>query len=81
MIRTGLKPETVRGPYDLLAAILKRAADDGLISRTPCRNIELPKVVGDEQRFLSESEVETLASAHPARYRTLIFAAAYLGPR
>ncbi len=81
MVRSGLKPETVRGHYDLLAAILKRAADDGIIARTPCRNIELPKVVRDEQRFLNENEVERLAVAHPARYRTLIYSAAYMGPR
>jgi integrase len=81
LVRAGRAPETVRGHYDLLAAILKRAEDDGIIAKTPCRNIELPRVLRPEQRYLDEAEVERLATVHPPRYRTLIYSAAYLGPR
>ena len=81
LLDKGLAGETVRGHYDLLAAILRHAADDGCIPKTPCRRIELPRVVRAEQRYLDQAEVEMLAEAHPARYRTLIYTGSYLGLR
>jgi integrase len=79
--RRGFAAETIRGHYDLLAAIMGRAVDEGLIAKTPCRNVKLPPIVRTEQRYLGESEVEALAGAHPVPYRALVYAATYLGPR
>lgn len=41
----GLGPETIRGHYDLLTAMMRRAVEDGLIPSSPCRSIELPAVI------------------------------------
>jgi integrase len=81
LVKKGLSAETVRGHYDLLAAMMQHAADDGCIPKSPCRRIELPRVVRAEQRYLDEEEVERLAKAHPARYRALVYTASYLGLR
>jgi integrase len=81
MVRGGLAPETVRGHYGLMAAIMKRAAVVGRISESPCRGIDLPAVERVEQRFLDESEVDRLAAATPERYRALVYVGAYLGLR
>ena len=81
LVQEGLAPETVRGHYRLLVAVMKRAADDGRIPKSPCRGIDLPRVDRVEQRFLDESEVERLADATPPRYRAMVYTAAYLGLR
>jgi integrase len=75
------KPETVRGHYDLFSSIMKRAVDRGHISRSPCLNIELPAILKEEQRYLTEGEVERLVHATDIRYRMLVLTAAYLGLR
>ena len=81
MVRESLAPETVRGHYWLMAAIMKRAAEVGRIPVSPCRGVDLPAVERVEQRFLNESEVERLAAATPERHRALVYVAAYLGLR
>ena len=45
----------------------------------PCRRIQLPKVQRNEQRFLTEQEVEDLVAAMDRRYRVLVYVSAYLG--
>jgi integrase len=71
----------VRKAYQLLAASLDAAVNDGLIARTPCRGIALPKVEHHEMRFLNPTEVAGLADAINPRYRALVLTAAYTGLR
>lgn len=77
----GFKAETIRGHYDLLAAIMRRAVEDGLITKSPCRSTELPAVIAQEKRYLTEDEVEGLVDAVEPRYKALVYTAAYLGLR
>ena len=77
----GFEPETIRGHYDLLNAMMKRAVEGGLIVRSPCRSIELPAVIAHEKRYLTEDEVERLVAAVEPRYKALVYTAAYLGLR
>lgn len=78
----GLAPGTVRAVYSSLSRILKQAAIDGLIPRSPCLGISLPKdEVQREMLFLDPVGVEALAEEVPERYRVLIFTAAYTGLR
>ncbi len=79
--RRGYAPETIRGFYDLLAAMMKLAEEEGLVARTPCRRINLPAVIKHEQHCLTPEEVERLAAAVDPRYRALVYVAAYLGLR
>ena len=57
------------------------AVTDGLIPRTPCREVKLPRNDRDEKRFLSPADVESLADAIQDRYRVFVFAGAYTSLR
>lgn len=74
-------PETVRGHYALFAGMMKKAAARGVIGRSPCLDIELPRVIRNERRYLTEGQVEALVDAMPGRYKTLVVVGAYLGLR
>lgn len=78
----GLAPGTVRAVYFSLSLILKQAVVDGVLTRTPCVGIKLPRdEVQREMNFLDAQQVESLADELPDRYRALIFTAAYAGLR
>jgi integrase len=79
--RGGFAPETIRGLYTIFASMMKLAQEEGIISRSPCRRVELPSHVRDEQRYLTTDEVERLAQETPDRYRAVIYVGAYLALR
>jgi len=57
------------------------ATDDALIQRAPCSEVNLPKRVDTEKRFLSVDELHHLADTIDPRHRTLILTAGYTGAR
>ncbi|HZA41350.1 MAG TPA: hypothetical protein VFA00_12075 [Actinomycetota bacterium] len=63
LVDRGLAPNTDRGLYHLLAAIMSLAEEDGIIQATPCRRISLPPAIVDERRCPPVAEVEGLAGA------------------
>ena len=77
----GYAPATIAKAYQILSRAFRVAVSDGLIVRTPCREIKLPKDDRDEKRFLTASEAEHLADAIGPRYRALILTATYTGLR
>ena len=78
----GYAPATVRKAYQLLAAALDAAVESGLIGRSPCRGVKLPKLeTTGEIRFLDASEISRLAAAIDSRYSAMVLAAAYTGLR
>jgi integrase len=82
MSAKGLAPATINAAYRPLARILKTAAIDGYIARTPCVGIRLPQETAhEEMRFLEPDQVAALAEAIDGRYQALIFTAAYTGLR
>ena len=80
--RKGLAPSTVAAIYRVFSRILATAETDGVIPRTPCRGIRLPRQASHtEQHFLTPEEVRRLAESIDDRYRALIYTAAYTGMR
>jgi integrase len=77
----GLAPSTVQRAYQLLSKVMAAAADAGMIPRTPCRRVPLPKIDRQEMRFLGPQEVARLAAAIRPDYRALILLGAYGGLR
>ncbi len=77
----GYAPSTVRKAYQLAAGVFSSAVESGVIPRSPCRNIRLPREVRIEMRFLDPSEIAALSAAIDPRFSTLIFTAAYGGLR
>lgn len=76
-----LAPRTVRDSYRVFAGFMREAERQGLIRRSPCYSIVLPRMPRPEPRFLTPKQVERLAAAIDARFAPLIYAGAYLGLR
>jgi integrase len=78
----GYAPATVRKAYQLLAAALDAAVESGLIGRSPCRGVKLPRIeTSAEIRFLDAAEISLLAGTIDSRYSAMVLAAAYTGLR
>jgi integrase len=77
----GLAPATVVKAYQLLGKTLGAAVDSGLIPRSPCRAVPLPRVQPEEMRFLAPADVGRLATAIDPRYRAFVLLGAYGGLR
>jgi site-specific recombinase XerD len=68
---SGLAPATVQKCYLVLRKAMAAAVEAGMIARTPCRHVSLPRVERGQMRFLSPGEVARLANAIDPRYRAL----------
>jgi integrase len=77
----GLAPATVVKAYQLLGKVLAAAVDAGYLAQTPCRNVPLPAIEREEMRFLTPTQIATLAEAIRPGYRALVFVGAYGGLR
>ncbi len=76
-----LGARTVRRTYDVLRAILAYAVENDLIVRTPCRGINLPRVIDRTRQSIGADEVTTLAGAVGEQYACAVYLAAVLGLR
>ncbi|HVR79668.1 MAG TPA: tyrosine-type recombinase/integrase [Acidimicrobiia bacterium] len=74
-------PATIAKAFQIVSRCFRVAVSDGVIARTPCREIKLPTNDRDERRFLSPTEVEQLAVAMKDRYRLVVLTGAYTGLR
>ncbi len=82
LTESGLAPATVTPVYNLIAQVFQQAVIDGLLVKTPCVGIKLPKTRHrEEMLFLDAAQVNTLADTINPRYRTMIYTAAYAGLR
>jgi integrase len=77
----GYAATTIAKAYQILSRAFRVAVTDGLIPRTPCREIILPKDDRDERRFLTPTEAEDLADAIDGRYRAFVLTGTYTGLR
>jgi integrase len=77
----GFAPATVTKAYQLLGKVMAAAVDAGYLAQTPCRKVPLPRVEREEMRFLTPTEIVTLAEAIRPTYRALVFVGAYGGLR
>lgn len=76
-----LEPRTVRLVYTVAAMVFRRALNDEIIGRTPCRDIELPAVEESDVVPLTAEQVESLADTIDQRYRAMVLTAAGTGLR
>lgn len=77
----GLASSTIRQAYLLVAGVFSSAVESGVLGRSPCRGIKMPRDRNDEPRYLSAGEVAELVSKVDGRYQTMVLAAAYTGMR
>ncbi|GAA1892273.1 tyrosine-type recombinase/integrase [Streptantibioticus ferralitis] len=72
---------TVAKSYRLLKAILQTATDDELIRRNPCRIKGAGKEEAEERPIATIEQVDALADAMGARWRLMVYLAAYASLR
>jgi integrase len=77
----GYSPATIAKAYQIVLRCFRVAESDGVMPRTPCREIKLPRNDRDVKRFLSSAEVEQLAIAMKDRHRLVVLTSAYTGLR
>jgi len=81
---TGAKkaPSTVKAIYLTTAQVFSQAVLDGIIAKTPCAGVGLPRDRhSDEMHFLTPGQVNDLATELTDRYKALVYVAAYAGLR
>lgn len=76
-----LAPTTVTKTYSFFSSMLKSAVRDALIARTPCVNINLPKIQKKRVVPLTVEQVGALIDAVHPHYRALIHFCAGTGTR
>jgi hypothetical protein len=60
----GLAPATVHKCYQLLSKILAAAVEAGMLPRSPCRQIPLPKIERTEMRLSHRDRGATAGRSH-----------------
>jgi integrase len=63
MVRSGVGAPTVTSSYNLFSALMSDAALEGTVPASPCREIDLPKIVKPEPRWLTRHEYDRLQLA------------------
>jgi integrase len=76
-----LAPATVKVVYTYLAAVMRSAVDDRLISHTPCSRIKLPEVTKKRVVPLTDDQVAAIAGQAGERYRAMVALGAATGMR
>lgn len=78
---SGLAPATVQKAHQTLHKALRAAVRASRLHSNPADDVALPRIERTEQRFLTPSEVATLADAIDPRYRAFVLTGAYAGLR
>ena len=81
MLEHGCSPATARKAVFALRQCLAAAVEDERIPLNPALSVPLPSERQKPPRYLSQAEVERLASEMPAEYVALILVGAYAGLR
>lgn len=76
-----MKPATVAKTYKLFARIMRAACEDGLIAKSPCEKIALPRDTGEEIVPLETAVVHGIAEHMPERLRAMVYLIAGCGHR
>lgn len=76
-----LAPATVHQIYRALRRTLEAAVENEVMARNPLDGIKPPRVEREEMRFLTPSQVSTLAATIDERYRAFVIVGAYCGLR
>ncbi len=73
-------PATVRKVHRVFSLMLKTAVKDGRLGRNPADDINLPRVIASERRYLTHDQVRLLAEAC-GPHRLVVMFLAYTGLR
>jgi len=79
--KNGLAQQTVRLHYAIAIAIFSYAQRSHFIGRSPCRMINLTRVVDEQLHQYSATDVESLSNSLAPRYALMVYFGAVLGMR
>lgn len=78
----GLAASTIVKGWQIAGAVLRLAVRDGLIARTPARDVELPRIERSEPRIVDVETVFSIAEAMPGlRDGVMVLTMAFAGLR
>jgi integrase len=79
----GLAASTINSYYRVFSSIMLGAVREGLIERSPCVHIKLPRIDNDHSvvRPLTPEDVRTIAEAIDPRFKSLVIIMSQLGLR
>lgn len=77
----GLAPSTVTKNVQAFNKLMRAALEDRLIAANPVERLPVPRIEREEMRFLTPTELSTLADAIDRRYRAFVLLAGYGGLR
>jgi integrase len=77
----GLTPRSVNSIIAILRLVLRRAVDDGILTRDPTSGMRSLRTPPYQPRCYSMREVDKLITALPAQWRALVGVAAFAGLR
>jgi integrase len=79
----GLAPSTINSYYRLFSSLMLGAVREGLIERSPCQFVKLPRIDNDHSvvRPLTPDDVRRIATAVDDRFYALIIVMSQLGLR
>lgn len=80
-LRGGASAKTVRNTIGLLQCIFSLAADQDLIQKSPVRQKHKPKLNTAEKTVWTAAQVQSILSAAPTQYRSLLACVALTGAR
>jgi integrase len=75
-----LGPSATRQTYLVLSGVLKYAVRDGRLSRNPCEDVRLPRIVKQQHGYLTHAQTQALAAAVGDQGDVVLFLA-YTGLR
>lgn len=78
---SGLAPATVVKAVQVFNKTIRAAVDDRIVAHNPVEKLPLPRIHRDEMRFLTATELWTLAATIDPRYRSLVLLGGYSGLR
>jgi integrase len=76
----GLSPSRVIQAHQVVAAVVRFAIKTGRLGTDPTEDVELPKKLDGQQRYLTHEQLHRLAVA-AGRFRTMVFVLGYCGLR
>jgi integrase len=74
-------PRTARRQYDVVRALFAYAVASDWLARSPCRNIDLPRVETLRRPTVAPDDVAAIAEKIDARYSPMVWLGAVLGLR
>lgn len=81
MQQDGANPPTIRRAYNLFVSIMAAAVDEGLLNETPCRRIDLPRVMDKQPEWFTREQVDAIREHLPERHSAAVELMVWTGLR